>query len=255
MTFNRATACGALAVPRTALIAGCAMLVVIGGVCRAASEEAKTLSFSGRTWFIRPNGSGGPGPCNWSASNVWVDPAGQLHLKISRANGKWYCGEVYTTENLGFGQYQWDVIGRVDNFDRNIVLGLFPYSGPDGRNEIDIEMAKWGDPHVNAGSFTIWPAASGLTNSTRSFPVHLIGDQTTQRFIWRSDSVQFQMLQGYRTDTADVIASWTFTPRRPADAIPHQAMPTHINLWLYNGRAPSDGKEIEIVIKRFLYTK
>jgi hypothetical protein len=113
-------------------------------ICTLNFCNAKTLDFSGMTWTVK-SGRGGPGPCNWSENNAWVDSSGQLHLKISKAtDGKWYCGEVYTPGNLGFGEYEWFVIGRMDNFDKNIVLGLFPYGGPDGQNEIDIEMAKWG---------------------------------------------------------------------------------------------------------------
>ena len=54
---------------------------------------------------------------------------------------------------LGFGRYQFQVIGRIDQLDPNVVLGLFKYPtpdvGPDGTNEIDIEFAQWGRATAN----------------------------------------------------------------------------------------------------------
>ncbi len=216
--------------------------------------NAKSLNFSGRTWIVK-SGMGGPGPCNWSEDNAWVDSTGQLHLKISMANGKWYCGEVYTTENLGFGTYKWYVTGRVDKLDKNVVLGLFPYSGPDGQNEIDIEMAKWEDPANPMGNFTVYPAKRGRSYTTKTFSFTLVGDSTTHMFNWQSKSVYFQMFNGHRTDNKHKISDWNFVPANYLNYIPQQAMPLHLNLWLRKGLAPSDGQEVEIIIERFFYTK
>ena len=59
------------------------------------------------------------------------------------------------------------VTGRPDQFDRNIILGLFNYPnspsiGPDGTNEIDIEFAQWGDPNnPNRLNWVVYPPALG----------------------------------------------------------------------------------------------
>ena len=85
--------------------------------------------------------------------------------------GKWYCAEVFSNDKLGFGRYEWYVIGRVDKLDKNVVLGLFPYLGPAGRNEIDIEMAARGKANNDRGNFTVWPAKKGASkNSRRPLP-------------------------------------------------------------------------------------
>jgi hypothetical protein len=226
------------------------LLVLNASIC-----NAKTLNFAGRTWVIRANGNGGPGPNNWSENNAWIDSSGQLHLKISKSNDKWYCAEVYTTESLSFGKYQWFVIGRVDKFDKNVVLGLFPYLGPAGQNEIDIEIAKWGHPTANMGSFNVWPAKKGFRNNKQQFAVDLNGDYTTHRFNWQSESVFFQMLNGHRNDDLYEISNWLFKPVRYLDYIPQTSMPVHMNLWLFKGLAPSDDMEVEIIIKSFQYSK
>ena len=228
-----------------------ALLIFGATIC-----DAKTFTFADRTWTVRPNGDGGPGPNHWSENNAWVDTSGQLHLTISKINRKWYCAEVFSNEKLGFGHYQWQVIGRVDKLDKNVVLGLFPYLGPSGRNEIDIEMAKWGKVNNKMGNFTVWPAKSGTPkNTNKRFSFSLNGDYTTHRFNWQSTSIFFQMLHGHRTDNNHEIAHWNFKPDHYLEEIPQQAMPVHMNLWLFKGSAPSDGNEVEIIIKSFRYSK
>jgi len=222
-------------------------------------SDARTLTFAGRSWTVRPTGDGSPGPRNypnhWSESNAWVDASGQLHLKISQTEGKWYCAEVFSNDKLGFGRYEWYVIGRVDKLDKNVVLGLFPYLGPAGRNEIDIEVAARGKANGDRGNFTVWPAKKGPSKNSRRFPFSLHGDYTTHRLIWQRTSVFFQMLHGHRTDNDNEIASWNFTPVHYLDDVPQQAMSTHMNLWLFRGSAPADGQEAEIIVKSFRYDK
>src|SRR5689334_18830286 len=107
-------------------------------VASSAYSQNSTIRFSGYTWYVRNAGSGGPGPNNWSPSNVSVDVFGNLHMRITNNNGAWYTSEIYTTQRLGFGRYQFWVNGRVDRLDPNVVLGLFHYPtpdvGPDGTN-------------------------------------------------------------------------------------------------------------------------
>src|SRR5882762_3854945 len=87
-------------------------------------RAATTLSFSGYTWNISaPSGQVSPGPNYWNASYAWVDASGYLHLKAAydATTGHWECAEVYTTQSLGYGTYQWQVEGTLGSFDKNIV--------------------------------------------------------------------------------------------------------------------------------------
>ena len=43
--------------------------------------------------------------------------------------GTWTGSELFTTDRLGFGTYQWQVDSPIDTIDKNVVVGLFPY-GP-----------------------------------------------------------------------------------------------------------------------------
>src|SRR3954464_4313703 len=109
----------------------------------AKARASTTVQFSGYSWTIRNTGTAteGPGPNVFSGSNAWVDANGWLHLKITKntTTGKWNSAEIYSTQNFGYGTYQWQVEGAIGSFDKNIVLGLFNYSGRDGFDEMDIE--------------------------------------------------------------------------------------------------------------------
>jgi hypothetical protein len=234
----------------------------------APPAESKTFKFSGIEWEARQAGLGGPGPNQWDPENVRVDRQGRLHLKVTRvvvpARGEspsqveWRCAELTSTRRFGFGRYQFQVIGRIDKLDRNVVLGLFDYPTPDvgkdGTNEIDIEFARWGDSAAPNGAYTVCPATGKRSSdATHAFEFSLDGTErptdTTQRFTRAGDRITFQSLEGLRDDDQHETASWAYAPANNS-RIPQEPLPIHINLWLFRGQPPSDGKEIEIVIKK-----
>jgi hypothetical protein len=241
------------AVPLFLMALSCAL-----SLCRAA--EARTIRFSGYDWAVKSGDGLGPGPCNWSdtRANVWVDTTGALHLRLTQRGGKWYAAEIETVKRLGFGRYQLYVVGAIDKLDENVVLGLFNYPPPDvgqdGTNEIDIELARWGSAEFPNLNFTVWPALQGVPVSGKTYDFTLAGTYTTQRFLWRSSGILFQSLNGHRNDNRNEIARWSFAPGRPRRAVPQKPMPFHLNLWLFQGEEPSDGREVEVVIKSFSFT-
>ncbi len=221
------------------------------------AASGSTLWFSGYQWDVR-SGTGGPGPNNWDRANVWVDAQGALHLKLANQGGTWSCAEVSTRKRLGFGRYQFQVIGRIDQLDRNVVLGLFNYPTPDvggdGTNEIDIEFARWGDQANPIGNYTVWPARAGLAERSHTFPFALTGTFTTHRFTWNSRQIFFQSLYGHRNDNRNQFASWVYKPAAYSKYIPQKPLPVHLNLWLYRGLPPTDGQTVEVIVKRFTFT-
>jgi len=229
----------------------------------ALPTKGQTLKFAEREWKIKPTSFGRPpGNNNWLENNAWVDSLDQLHLKISysQTDNKWYCAEVISIDSLSFGTYQWDVVGRIDSLDKNIVLGLFQYAGTDGQNEIDIEIAKFENESVEAGNFTVYPSKKGLNYTSNSFVISLSGTYTTHRYKWNSASVIFQTLAGHHDDDVNEIKRWEFIPSSTSqlnnitDYIPQLPMPVYMNLWLRSGQPPSDRKEVEVIIKSFKYT-
>ncbi len=218
------------------------------------STESTTIQFSGYTWNVKNGNHLGPGPNHWRSNNVWVDANGYLHLKITKdsAIGKWYCAEVSTQQTFGFGKWQFWVEGRIDKLDKNVVLGLFNYSGNDGFDEMDIEWARWGDKHYPNCNYTVWPAEKGHKNFSYVKEVSLTGKNTTQRFTRTDSSVFFQSLQGFTDGNNNLLASATCTD--PPNSVSTLAMPAYINLWLMSGLPPANGKEVEIIIHKFSYT-
>src|ERR1700744_2244632 len=82
--------------------------------------RAQTLVWQGHTWNVRSAEGSGPGPNNWNSTNAFVDARGWLHLLITASSGSpngYDCAELYTTDSLGFGTYQWQIEGRLDTFD------------------------------------------------------------------------------------------------------------------------------------------
>ena len=236
------------------LIASVMALIIV--VC--ASSQAKTIRFSGYHWTVKSGSDESPGPNNWDENNVWVDQGGYLHLKLTKRGSQWYCSEVYTTDRLGFGRYQFWVIGRVDRLDPNVVFGLFNYPtpdvGPDGTHEIDIEFAKWGRPKAKIGNYTVFPTRKELRPANHRFPVDLNGDHTTHRFIWNSASVSFQSLHGHHDDNSSQFENWVYQPPDLAGYISQKPMPVRINLWLFKGQPPGDGHQVELIVRSFKFT-
>ncbi|MBV8047192.1 MAG: hypothetical protein JO171_08575, partial [Paludibacterium sp.] len=88
---------------------------------------------------------------------------------------------------------------------------------------------------------------------TKSFDAGPNAGLSTHRFRWTANRIAFQALSGLVDDDAGQYASWTFAPSQPLTHIPQSSSPLHMNLWLYQGLVPSDGKEAEVVISEFKY--
>jgi hypothetical protein len=221
------------------------------------TRSQTTLHFGGLDWQIR-SGTGGPGPNIWDPANAWVDAQGSLHLKLSHIGSEWHSVELNATRRLGFGTYSFDVTGAIDQLDPNVVLGLYTYPpsdvGPDKTNEIDVEMARWGAAPNPNGNYTVWPVQAGLKQTYKTYEFKLSGVQSTHQFIWTSRGVAFQSAPGSASDRMTPYASWNDQPAAPTQYIPQLPVPLNINLWLFQGKPPANGQEVEIVITRFTYT-
>jgi hypothetical protein len=224
----------------------------------AARQAAvkSTLNFSGYTWEVRnETGTSGPGPNYWSnsSSNVWVDANGFLHLKIRKdaSTGRWYCAEVTSTQSFGYGSYVWEVEGAVDKLDKNIVLGLFNYkAGDDGHHEVDIEFARWGNNAWPNFNYTVYPA-SGSGNVSQTYELALNGTYSTYKFVRTSTAVSYTAYHGHTQAASNAFFPWTTPAGYNVSTL---SIPVHMNLWLFQGNAPSNQTEVEIIIHSFKFT-
>jgi hypothetical protein len=182
-----------------------------------------------------------------------------LKLRRSPTTGGWTCAELYTSAKFSFGTFQWFVEGPIDKLDTNVVLGLFTYGGADGTNEIDIEVAKWGRTEAAASNFfyTVYPHTLGVAKQVSSGTrISLQGTYTTHQFKWTPYRVTYHSQHGFtkKPKATHAIFSYT-TPAAFTPAMPHISAPLHMNLWAFEGKPPTDGKEVEIIIHDFKYIK
>ena len=244
---------GATAVGRWVFLAAVVSMTLPGVF--GAEDSPRTLQFAGYSWAVR-TGHGGPGPNTWEGGNVSVDGEGRLHLRIRLQEGRWSCAEVTLQQRLGFGRYEFEVEGPIDRLDDNVVLGLFNYPtrdvGGDATHEIDIEFARWGASKNPIGNYTVWPVEKGLKPTSKVYNFRLDGLGSTHRFDWSSARVLYRSWQGVQPGGTE-IAEWTFEPVDPERRISRKPMPLHFNLWLFQGRPPKDGREVEVVIRGFRF--
>ena len=219
--------------------------------------KRRRIYWAGHIWEVS-RGWSGPGPNRFDDRNVSVDDDGGLRLRVTQREGDWTCVGLSTTTKHHFGRYQWMVDGALDRLDKNVVLGLFTYPtpdvGPDTTNEIDIEIARWGRAELAPLNYNVWPRWDDLEATGRAFPMTLFGTATTHRFDWNERYIDFGSYHGFRSDDVYPIAEWSYQPWDYRSRIPQEPVPVNINLWLFQGHAPSDGQDVEVTIRDFRHT-
>lgn len=207
------------------------------------------VTWSGESWAIKTSRSAvGPGPNVFSKSNVSVDALGRLHLRIARdASGAWSSAEIIGPRTYGYGTYTFTIDSAVHDLDPNVVLGLFTWSDRArfAHREIDIEFARWGsavDP-TNA-QYVVQP--HDIATHLRRF-TQPSGTATTHRFTWRPGRIDWES----RDAAGALIAAFTY---QGADVPPSDDERVRLNLWLFQGSAPTNGQPVEVVIRSFAFT-
>lgn len=103
------------------------------------------------------------------------------------------------------------------------------------------------------GSRALWPAEVELEDN-QSVCTRFQATSTHHSFRWEPDRVSFLSLLGAYASNPEanrVINQWTFS--QPAAVQKPASETVRINLWLFNGKAPSEGEEVEVVINRFCF--
>ena len=197
----------------------------------------RSLSWSGHSWTVRPADWGGlPGPNLWSARNAAV-AGGALRLEIDRARRGWTCAEIHSRRSFGYGRYQFVVNSDLARLDPWVVLGLFTYAsdGAGAHNEIDIEIARWGQRGDTTNAQFVQQPARARGNTERFTlpprpPYTMWWDWTPGRIAWGV------------TDGTGALVSARSRATRFKPAGEH----VHLNLWLAGGHAPAGPLAIEI---------
>ena len=222
--------------------------------CNVTYDGYQTrIPFSGYVWAVKDHGKSfaGPGPNRFSDSSgsVWVDDDDRLHMKIRRIKGKWYASEVINLCTLGYGSYRIFLDNEVHALDPNVVLGLFTWSDQpaEAHRELDIEFARWSDPANLNAQYVVQP----YDQPGNIFQFWQAGamPQSTQILHWTPGQALFESRSGHWTPTAPggLYASLPFMQGIPSSVDEN----FRFNLWLFRSGPPTDGQDVEVIIKRF----
>lgn len=232
-----------------AVLSGCSGGQQTNAVDRVVDGK-RIIHFSGYDWEV---GAGdlkqGPGPNYFSDSkeNVWLDKFGRLHLRITHRDGHWYCAKVTLLHSYGYGTYVFHVTSRVDEFDKNVVGGLFTYENDSA--EIDIEFSKWNKEENEDSQFVIQPGS--IPENKHRYFLDQTEPESTHWFNWQKDSIAFASYYGdvpVNNSDESLIQRWTYKGTDiPAEGDERAKM----NLWLFRGNPPTEQLNNEMIISRF----
>ncbi len=262
------------------VIATCIFACKQGDPPKVIVPEIKgDFAFSGYQWKYKDAVNPvGPGPNRFSGTNdfAWVDANGMLHLKIAKKNNFWTCSEVVSTKVFNYGTYVFTCASDISNFNKNIVFGGFTWDSysfqTQANSEIDVEFSRWGnDADTALVSYSAQPVWFSTLFAERTYkaavPTSYLKKPVTYMFRWTADSVRWESYEGTTYPGTNKLSQWTFNknniPRKKIEGnqtsneivipAPSDSTNFRFNFWLFNGAAPSNNAEHEIVISNFKY--
>jgi hypothetical protein len=213
----------------------------------------QTLNFGGLEWFIKaPPTQVSPNGNFFSASNAFVDPQGQLHLKVTPCGSGWCSAEIFTRQNVGYGAYSFSVASPLNNLDPNVTLGMFTWDAQDAADsnrEWDIEVSRWGNASASTNAQFVVQPYNGPGN-IQHFLISS-GGGTLHTVTWNPTSVTFST-----ASQGTAISSWSYqqqTPQYPVVPTPGDAR-LHLNLYIASGSQPATLTSQEVILSQFQYT-
>lgn len=233
------------------------------GVVQKSMYCNEPIFFSGYNWVIKETDEPvGPGPnfyCN-TPKNIFVDVLENLHLRIIKEHESWKCSEVVSKNKFGYGRYVFNIKSRVDMLDDNVVFGVFlwdPNALKNYNHEVDIEISKWSTTNNLNAQFVVQPYT--IPENIKRFNMDLLGNYSSFTIDWFPDRIIFNAYHGHiecdpskKSKPVNVpIQSWVHKSNNIP--VPRQSN-IRFNLWLNEGKAPTNGMEQEVIVTCFSYT-
>ena len=153
------------------------------------------------------------------------------------------------------------VDGNVNDLDMSVVFAMFLYPpnsglGVDGTNELDVEFARWGQPRLNNLDYTMFTATQNneiqkpLTTNVNF--QNLKSTLSCHKIIWTPDSIK--MFSYVISPTGEKTLASNYQMPASTSQIPKIPLRVHMNLWLFKGKAPTNGKDVSVGFRDFKYT-
>jgi hypothetical protein len=216
--------------------------------------ESPRIQFSGYEWIVKDSGAKRvePGGNYFSSDAVRVGADG-LKLRVFEKDGRFFCPEIVSAANFGYGTYRVEISSNVEGLAPNLTLGLFTWSdeaGEEGTHkEIDIEVGRWGNAKFNADGtrnsnsenvqFVVQPFARP-ENIVR-FPLPADAPESVHAFTWSYRQVHFMT-----SVRGALVQDRVITHRVPEP----DNQNFRINLWIAVGHLPAVGIR-EVTIRKF----
>jgi len=161
------------------------------------------LHFSGYDWTVRAARSDHGGEPNaYDPANVWTDEKGYLHLRMAERSGRWTCAELSLDRSFGYGTYKF-VVQDSAHLSPSAVLGIFTWDdklSEDNRNEVDIELSRWGVPNGKNAQYVVQPFYA--PDNLARFTVVPAGVMT-HTFRWEPGKVSFRTFRDSSTEATE----------------------------------------------------
>jgi hypothetical protein len=227
---------------------GVAAMAVLKGKAGALVATAP-IHFSGYDWTARATVSDHGGePNEYDPTNAWTDKQGHLHLRMVPRNGRWTCAEVSLNRSFGYGTYKF-VVQDSEHLRPSAVLGMFTWDdirSTDFRNELDIELSRWGDPKGKNAQYVIQPFFEAENLARFAAPAGRI----TYMFRWEPRRVAFKTIRGDSESRGEPVSEHVFTSGIPTPA----SETVRIDLYDFHHSEGSSQEPAEAVIEKFEYT-
>jgi hypothetical protein len=238
--------------------------VAAGSVASAGPQPPATtdytavypVSWGGQLWLGResPVTKQGPAPNYWLSTpdTVFTDSSGRLHLVAEQVGSQFYSVGIQSTKsNYGYGTYTVVVDTPLSSLDPIAVVGMYTYNRNylPGRDEIDVELSRWGQPSptFNNSQFVVQPWH--LKNHLQAFLSPTDHTPLTFQWQWTKSAVYFREYDGVLPG-ATLIKKWTCASFSPA---PLNGTKMNFNLWFSRGQPPYNRQTQEVVFRSFTY--
>jgi hypothetical protein len=211
-----------------------------------ARYHPKLIQFSGYDWEVRQISDTRGGKLNpYDPANAWVDPAGHLHLAVTRRNDQWACADIGLTQSLGPGSYTFTV-RDVSQLDPAAAMTMYTWDqGNRSNREIDVEISRWGNPESKNAQFVVQPYYEPSNVSRFEAAPGIMSFS----FRWDAGIAAFHAVRGRAAETSIAVADHTF-----ASGVPDPGGgKIHIDLYAFGKARIPMRNPAEVVVESFTY--